>query len=200
LKLTLSIAVALMALYLQAAEPNPEFLAGRDYYAAAEFGKAAGRFQALCNTDHDAQACYWTGLSYERLADVKMPFGCRIDAKAHEYFAKATKLAPTVPLYRDALFDFLLDTTDCSRNALREASGMLSAMPESDPDYDRMRSRLEEESHVNASLETRAARLFLLIPRATYRVAALPADAHAKSRATVRGLQTTGLQSAGRSF
>ena len=174
MRLSLCIVMAL-TLTAQAAERNRAFEAGRDYYMLADFKKAAAFFQVFCNTKDDAEACYWTGMSYERQADVSTPFGCKSDAKAHEYFSKAMKLAPGLPAYRDALFDFLLDTGDCSRKALREAAGMLSAMPESDPDYSVMRSRLEEARHQNASWNERLATLFLIVPRTTSRIAALPA-------------------------
>jgi hypothetical protein len=174
--------LAITAFSAQAAELNRDFLAGRDYYMEAEFKKAAVRFQASCTANNDAEACYWTGLSYERMADTQTPFGCWTDAKAHRYLAMAVKLAPGLAAYRDALFDFLLDTADCSRTALREAAGILSATPQSDPGYDRMRSRLEQERHANGSVDARLARLFLSVPRATYRIAALPGAVAASAR------------------
>jgi hypothetical protein len=207
LKLGLSLVAALGALHAQDGGQNREFTAGRAFYAEAEFGKAAPHFRVPCNTDNDAEACYWTGLSYERLADTRMPFGCKTYAKAHEYLSKARALAPGRLLYRDALFDFLLNSADCSRTALREAAYILSTMPESDPDRDLMLSRLEEERHLNASLNARLAKLFLAIPRLTYRVAALPGEA-LKNRGAVSGcgpavceaLQTTGTERAGPLF
>jgi hypothetical protein len=159
-----------------AAEQNGQVATGRDYYAKADFKKAAARFQLLCNNDDDAEACYWTGLSYERLADVRMPFGCKTDFKAHQYLSKATKLAPQRREYRDALFNFLLSTSDCSRTALREAAGILSTIPESDPEYRQMSRRLEDEKLFRASAGAQLGRLFLMIPRATYSMAALPVN------------------------
>jgi len=174
MKLTVSILIAFAGLHAQTASRSREFATGRDYYAATDFKKAAAYFQVRCESDGDAEACYWTGLSYERQADVSFPFGCRIDTKAHRYFANAMDLAPGRTLYRDAFFDFLLSTADCSRTALREAAGILSAVPESDPDYDHMRRRLVQESRFHGSADARLANLFLLIPRATYGLAVLP--------------------------
>jgi len=175
MKLILSILIATTGLC--ASERNREFETGRDYYMAAEFRKAVASFRPLCDRRNDADACYWTGLSYERLADAGIPFGCRTDAKAHVYLVKAARLAPARLEYRDALFEFLLSTADCSRTALREASAMLSDMSESDPAYRRMRSRLNDERHRNGSPNELLGRLLLAVPRATERVASLPAAA-----------------------
>jgi hypothetical protein len=136
MKLFFFIVVGLSVLSAQAAEQNREFDSGRDYYASADFKKAASLFKIACDTNNDAEACYWTGLSYERLADVRMPFGCGTDVKARQYFSKALSLAPDRREYRNALFDFLLNASDCLRTGLREAGEMLSAVPEADPDYD----------------------------------------------------------------
>ena len=174
MRLRLSILVALTSLYAQADDRDGEIAAGRRYYAEAEFKKAAARFEVLCNSNNDAEACYWAGVSYERLADVRTPFGCKTEAKAHQYFSKAMKLMPGLRIYRDALFNFLLNTSDCSRTALREAAGILSAMPESDPDYGENSRRLEEERRFHASAGARLGRLFLMLPRATYDIATLP--------------------------
>ena len=168
MKLTMWALLAGTALCMQAAEPNRKFATGREYYSAAQFGKAASLFQVSCNHDSDAEACYWTGLSYERMADISMPFGCRTSAKARRYLQRAANLAPDVAMYRGALFDFLLEDGDCSRTALREAAGMLSEMLEGDPQFDLMRTRLEQAAHWSGSPEQHLATLFLVIPRATY--------------------------------
>ena len=102
MKLLFSILAGLAALSAQAAEQNREFDNGRDYYANADFKKAASLFKIACDTNNDAEACYWTGISYERLADVRMPFGCRTDAKARQYLSKALNLAPHRRDYRNA--------------------------------------------------------------------------------------------------
>jgi len=177
MKFTMWVVLAGTALCMQAAEPNREFATGREYYTAAEFGKAASLFQVSCNRDGEAEACYWTGLSYERLADIRMPFGCRTSAKAHRYLQRAANLAPNVPMYRDALLDFLLEGGDCSRTALQEAAGMLSEMPESDPQFGLMRMRFEQAAHLKSSPEQRLATFFLIIPRTTYETAAVAAAA-----------------------
>jgi hypothetical protein len=177
MKVRLPIALALVALHAAAAAQSREFAAGLQYYEQAEFGKAAVNFQFLCNSGGNAEACYWTGIAYERLADTRVPFGCRTAAKAPPYFTKAMALAPGRPDFRDALFDFLLNHADCSRTALWEAAGILSMVPPSDPGYELLRDRLIEAAHWNRSLELRLSDLFLAVPRATYRVAALPGAA-----------------------
>ena len=175
MRVRLGIVIALTALCAPAAERNPAFVSARDRYTNADFRRAAAGFQLLCHINQDAEACYWAGLSYERLADIAVPFGCRIEAKARGYYAQAVKLKPGLPVYRDALFDFLLNTADCSRDALRDAAALLSAVGESDPLFDQMSRRLEQERHRNASLDARLARVFLMAPRAAYRMA-VPQD------------------------
>jgi hypothetical protein len=160
-----------------AATGESEMAAGLQFYEAAEFGNAAARFQMVCRRDANAEACYWTGVSYERLGDTKIPFGCSTSRKAQEYFAKAVALRPGQMEYRDGLFDFLLNYADCSRTGIRQAAEMLAATPESDPDYPRMRDRLQETVRWNKSLVSRLSNFFLLIPRATYRSAAWSAAA-----------------------
>lgn len=157
------------AMLAGASADRSEMAAGLNFYQTAEFGNAAARFQLVCRRDDNAEACYWTGLSYERLGDTKIPFGCHTYRKAQEYFAKAFALRPDRTEYRDGFFDFLVDYADCSRTGIRQAAEMLAATPESDPDYTRMRDRLQEAVRWNRSLETRLSNLFLMIPRATYR-------------------------------
>lgn len=171
-----SILLVLTVLSVQAAEHKAEPATGREYFAATEYGKAANRFKAECNAYGHADACYWAGLSYERLADVQTPFGCRADAKARRYLSKAIELAPGMAPYRDAMFDLLLNSADCSRSALREAAAMLAATPESDPRYNMMRARLELETSFKGSLEGRLAQVFLAVPRAAYSVATVRPD------------------------
>ena len=171
MRVHLAIVIALTALCAPAAERNPALVSARDHYANADFRRAAAGFQLLCNINKDAEACYWAGLSYERLADIAMPFGCRIEAKAREYYSQAVKLKPGLPVYRDALFNFLLNTADCSHTALRDAAAMLSAVQERDSDFEQMSRLLEQERHRNGSLDARLARVFLIVPRATYRIA-----------------------------
>jgi hypothetical protein len=136
---------------------------------AGKFKQAAAYFQPACDIRHDAEACYWSGLSYERLADMRIPFGCSTETKAHEYDRKAAALAPARRAYRDALYDFLLNA-DCSRSTLREADAILMATPPSGPDYASMRARLDEQRRLHASADERLASLLLIVPRAAYRV------------------------------
>ena len=56
---------------------------------------------------------------------------------------------------------------------------MLIGMPDSDPEYNLMRIRFEQASDGNASAGAFLGKLFLIGPRATYRVAGLPAAARA---------------------
>ncbi len=157
---------------------DSEVAAGRAYYAEGDFRKAAASFQlALKANSDDAEAWYWMGMSYQRLADIATPFGGRDFSKARGCLAKAMELAPGRPDYRDALFDLLLDSADSSRTALRDAAGILLTMPESDPDLSDMRRRLENERKVRSSANARLGRLFLMVPRAAYGIAALPASA-----------------------
>lgn len=164
------VAAALLVVAARAAEPARAVSDGRALYAEAQFAKAVAAFQPVCNLDHDAEACYLTGISYERLGDTKTPFGCREYRNAHDYLAKAAKAAPDRPEYRDAFFEFLLNSADCSRKALGEAAEVLSAVPEADPEYAFMRSRLSQQTRWSASLATGIGKVFLLLPRATCRV------------------------------
>jgi len=148
------------------------FETGRAYYIAGEFAKAAAQFQLVLESDPgDAEACYWTGMSYHRMADIATPFGGNYAAKARPYLVKAMQLAPGERLYRQALFDFLLD--DGSRSALRGAADILRAMPESDPDYGDMLRRFESQRKSKSSVNARLAALFLAVPQAAYRIGTL---------------------------
>jgi tetratricopeptide (TPR) repeat protein len=183
MKLTLLILTVLAGFGGQAAGQGSEFAAGRTYYVEGEFRKAAAHFQLALRANPDnAETCYWTGISYRMLADIATPFGSRYNSKAREYLTKAMELAPSRPYYRQALFDFLLDSADSSRTALRDAAGILLAISESDPDYSDMRRRLEDERKVNSSANAHLGRLFLTAPRAAYRIAALPASALSSRR------------------
>lgn len=168
MKLHFAVLTALTMLNVQAIDQNPKYAKAREYYRSADFSKAAAVFKALCASNDDADACYWAGLSYEKLADAATPFGCKIDPKAHNYFVRAIKLSPADPAYREALFSFLLNTADCSRTALRKAAAILSATPQSDPERASMVERLETARRLNGSADERLARFFLMLPRATY--------------------------------
>jgi tetratricopeptide (TPR) repeat protein len=165
------ILTALAGLGVRAASLAAPLEIGHEYYRASNFAKAATSFRHAFEADPEsAVASYWTGMSYQRLADIAMPFGGRYNARAREYLTKAMKLQPYERLYRLALFDFLLDTAHCSRTALREAAAILRALPESDPDYPEMRRRFEGETNLNSSLNARLSRLFLAVPRLTYSI------------------------------
>lgn len=185
-------ALALATLSGHAAGQGSEFAAGRAYYTEGEFRKAAQQFQlALRTNPDDAETWYWAGMSYERLADIAMPFGAKYNAKAREYLTKAMKLAPSRADYRDDLFEFLLNSADSSRTALPLAAGVLLSVSETDPAYDGMRRRFEDERKLNSSGGARLSRLFLAVPRAAYEIAALPASA-LSSRREVASLPPTG--------
>ena len=134
MKLNLLMIVVLAGLAGHAAAWSSELAAGRAYYGAGEFRKTPVHFQlGLKASAGDAEACYWTGLSCQRLAEVSTPFSGRYNSRAR-LLTKAVKLAPDRPDYRLALFDFLLDPADSSRTALRQAARVLETISESDPD------------------------------------------------------------------
>ena len=160
--LLVSVTVVMLA---GASTNETDMAAGHRFYETAQFANAAARFQIVCRRDGIAEACYLTGLSYERLGDTKVPFGCSTSRKAQEYYAKAVSLRPDQTEYRDGLFEFLLNYADCSRTGIRQAAEMVAATPESDPDYPRMRQRLQETVRWNKSLVTRLSNVFLLVPR-----------------------------------
>jgi tetratricopeptide (TPR) repeat protein len=155
-----------------------EFAKGRAHYTNGDYKKAATHFQrALQGNPNDADTHYWLGMSYQVLADIATPFGGSYNSKARVSLTKAMELAPDRPEFRRELFDFLLDSAASSRTALRQAAGILQSVSESDPEYDRMRRRLEDERSVNSSAEARVGRLILAMPRTAYRIGELPASA-----------------------
>src|SRR5579862_884576 len=183
MKLTLLIPLLVTSFVARAAGPVTEFAAGRADYVEGKFRKAADHFQlALLANPEDAETCYWTGMLYQKLADIAMPFGRKNNARAREYLTKAMKLAPDRPEYREALFDFLLDSADSSRTALPAAAAILLSISETDPGYDDMRRRFESERKLNSSAGARLSRLFLAVPRGAYEFAALPASALSSRR------------------
>ncbi|MBZ5619747.1 MAG: tetratricopeptide repeat protein [Acidobacteriia bacterium] len=185
MKLTLRILMLLAGFAGEAAGQGAEFLAGRAYYSEGEFSKAAARFQLALNANPgDAEACYWAGMAYQRLADIATPFGAKDRSKTRAYLTRAMNLAPGRSEYRQALFDVLLDSAYSSRKALRYAADILLTMSESDPDYSEMRRRYDNEKRLNSPAQARFGRLFLMAPRAAYRIAALPASALSPRHAT----------------
>jgi len=176
MKVNLTILTLLALFGSLAAAQQSEIATGRAYYTEGEFKKAAMHFQLSLKTGPDsAESYYWLGMSYQRLADIALPFGGRYNAKARLCLTRAVELAATRPDYRDELFEFLLDPAGSSRSALRQAAGILQTTSEADPSYAYMRERFESQSKANASTEARLGRLFLAVPQAAYRIAELPA-------------------------
>ena len=152
----------------------PARSAGKAYYRDGEFKKAAAQFRRAVAIDpFDAESHYWMGMSYEKLADIAVPFDGRYRAK------RAMELAPDRAIYRRELFEALLDVDGASSASFRQAAEMLRAVPESDPDHRYMAERLATETKENSEMEARLTRVFLAVPRAAYRIADVPA--------TVRG-------------
>jgi len=177
MKLNLSVILLFAALGGQASGQESEFATGRAYYTEGEFKKAAAHLQlALKVNPNDAESSYWLGMSYQVLADVAFPFAGKYTSKARVYLTRATELAPERLDYRRQLFDFLVDSAGSSRAAARQAADLLRTVPEPDPDYSYMHQRFERERRANASADARLGRLFLAIPRATYRLAELPIE------------------------
>jgi tetratricopeptide (TPR) repeat protein len=182
MKMNLTI-LALVVFCGSAAGQRSEIETGRGYYTEGEFKKAAAHIQLALKTDpNNAESYYWLGMSYQRLADIALPFGGRYNAKARECLTRAVELAPGRPDYRGELFEFLLDPGASSRSAIRQAAGILQTTPESDPDYSYMRGRFESESKANSSADARLGRLFFAVPQAAYRVAKWPAAALSNRR------------------
>jgi tetratricopeptide (TPR) repeat protein len=183
MKLNILIPVLLASAGGQAAAQQSEFATGRAHYTEGEFRKAAAHFQlALKTNPNDAVSYYWMGMSYQGLADIATPFGGKYNSMARVYLTKAMELAPSRPDYRRELFDLLVDSADSSRTALKQAADLLQTISECDPDYNYMRRRFAHESRVNSSPDARLGRLFLIGPRAVYRIAELPASALASRR------------------
>jgi tetratricopeptide (TPR) repeat protein len=179
MKLNVLILMLLAAFGGRASSQQSEFAIGREYYAEGEFKKAAAHFQLALNTNpNDAESYYWMGMSYQGLADIATPFGGKHNSKARVYLTKAMELAPGRPEYRRELFELLVDSADSSGTALKQAADILQTISECDPEYNYMRRRFEHERRVNSSADVRLGRLFLIGPRAVYRIAELPASAH----------------------
>jgi tetratricopeptide (TPR) repeat protein len=147
-----------------AAERNSEFAVGRSFYAQGEFKKAVVHFQLSLDANPcDAEAFYWIGVSYQKLADIALPFGGRYHSKALVFLTRAVELAPTRRDYRLELFEYLLDPVSWSRSSQRRAVAILDATPESDPDYSYMQDRLTSESKASAGAEDRLGRTIFTI-------------------------------------
>lgn len=172
------ILIPLASLVGQAAAEQSEFTVGRAFYTEGEFKKAAAHFQrALKTNPNDAESCHWMGMSYQALADIAAPLDRKYNSKARAYLTKAMEMAPNRPDYRRELFNFLLGSAGSSRVALRQAAGILRTVSESDPDYNDMSRRFEQERSVNSSVGARLGKLLLALPRAAYGIAELPVSA-----------------------
>ena len=177
MKLSLSVLILLAVLGSEAAGQESEFAIGRAYYTEGEFKKAVAHFQLALNVNpNDAESYYWTGMSYRVLADIAFPFAGKYTSKARVYLTRATELAPGRLDYRRELFDFLADSAGSSRAAARQAADLLRTVPEPDPEYSYMHQQFERDRRANASPDARLGRLFLAVPRATYRLAELPIE------------------------
>ena len=151
---------------------------GKRYYSDGEFKKAVAQFRRATEIDpSDAESHYWMGMSYEKLADIAIPFDGKYRSKARLSLTRAMELAPDRQDYRRELFNFLLDGDGASPASFRQAAEILATVRESDPDYADMRQHLGAERKVNSALEARLTWLFLAAPRAAYRIADLPAAA-----------------------
>jgi tetratricopeptide (TPR) repeat protein len=161
----------LIAAVGRSADLRSDLAVGRAYYAEGDFRKAVTHLQRQLKLDPDEpEVNYWTGMAFQGLGDVATPFGARYNAKAIVYLTRAAALAPGRSDYRKALFDFLADSASESPAALRLAQGMLSRTPESDPEYNAMRRRIELARRTSSSAGVRFDRLFLAIPRTGFRV------------------------------
>lgn len=172
---------ALLAIGSLVTAPSRDFAEGQALYGAGQFARAAARFEPLCRNGRNAEACYWAGISYERLGDTRTPFGCPTYRKARVYFVEADELAPA--RYRVALFEFLLEYADCSRSVLHDAAALVAAVSEADPEYASMRSRLADASRRSGAPEERLGAFFLCLPRTGVRAAGLPRSLIATRRA-----------------
>src|SRR5438552_1760408 len=109
MKQNLIILMLLASVSGRAASQSSEMAAGRTHYGEGDFRKAAAHFQlAIKANPDDAEACYWTGMSYQRLADIATPFGGSYTSKARDHFERAMRLAPGRREYRGTLFEVKL--------------------------------------------------------------------------------------------
>jgi tetratricopeptide (TPR) repeat protein len=168
MKTSLIVLIAVLAGNLAGQES--QFAAGRAYYAEGQFKKAAAQFELALNTkSDDAVLHYWSGRSYEVLADIAAPFNHKYASRARYHLTQAVALAPCNAEYRAELFHFLLDSPGAGRGAFQQAASLLRTM-ESDPEYPAMRRRWEGEKRANSSAEERVGRLLLAVPQTAHRL------------------------------
>jgi len=178
MKFSLLILAAFLTYSGYAGNKEAEFSAGRTYYADGEFKKAVTHFQLALQVDPDnAEACYWTGMAYQRLADISTPFGRRYNSKARQYLTRAAALSPYRSDYRLELFNFLLDTADASHTRPSRATGALLSESETDPEYVDMLRRFHQANKLKFSAGALLATAWLVGPRAAYELAALSTSA-----------------------
>jgi tetratricopeptide (TPR) repeat protein len=159
--------VLLLAGLGRAASLQPEFTSGRALYLDGEFRKAAAQFEAaLAINPDDAECHYWTGMAYQRQADIAAPLDHKNRVRARAHLTRAVELAPDRTEYRRELFEFLLDS-----GGFRQAAALLRSVPPSDPDYEEMLRRFAQDKRAAGAVDARLGRLFLAAPRAAYRFA-----------------------------
>ena len=96
---------------------------GKAYYHDGEFKKAAAQFRrAIEMNPNDAESHYWMGMSYEKLADIAVPFDGKYRSKARMYLRRAMESPPDRAIYRRELFDSLLDVDGASSASFRQAA------------------------------------------------------------------------------
>ena len=177
MRMILLVLTSLAAFTATAAQRAPDFATGRSYYEEGNFKKAAAYFELALKLDpEDADACYWTGMAYQRLADIATPFGGRYTAKARKYLAKAVLLAPSRSDYRLELFNHLLDSADAAQTRPPRVTAALVSVSESDPEYAEMRRRLDSANKAGLSSGAVLTRLFLTAPRAAYDLTSIRAS------------------------
>lgn len=148
-----------------AAAPDGSFAAGRKLYHAGEYRKAAAQFEAALKIKgNDPAIWYWSGMSYEKLADLAVPLDRKYRSRARRSLSRAVELAPSDPEYRRELFHFLLEPG----GSLRQAASILHTVDESDPELPLMRREFERARGANSSAEARLGDAFLAAPRAAW--------------------------------
>ncbi len=82
MKINLTLLTLLAAFSGPAAGQRSEIATGRTHYTEGEFKKAAAYFQLALKTDpNSAESYYWMGMSYQRLADIALPFWRQVQRK-----------------------------------------------------------------------------------------------------------------------
>jgi tetratricopeptide (TPR) repeat protein len=123
--------------------PNAETVAqlereGQSLFFACEFKRAAHVFErALSMQPNSAALYYWLGKSYVRLADVSSPLCApKKGRRARRNLKEAVKRDPQNNEYRRELFDFYVESPECSDGGLQRAAALLELFSPADPDPD----------------------------------------------------------------